>query len=261
MEKYTGKKFIENGYLYAHKKNENAYVEMHFHDFFELEYIISGGGMYTVDGIRHEIEAGELFLLTPFNFHSVDIHDAELYNVMFSGDICNPFFLQSITDKAPVFLKAEGGVRRFFDSALAELCNNADDRELAIILLDAVIARLDKELSRDERQQKLSAISRAELFILNNFRNRLTLADVAAQVALSPTYFSRLFKEEKGITFKAYLNNMRFEYAKKLLDHSDMTVVQICAECGFNDYPNFVRRFKEHSGEYPEKYRKRRESE
>ena len=83
----------------------------------------------------------------------------------------------------------------------------------------------------------------------------LKLEDVASEVALAPTYFSRLFKAEKGINFKVYLNNMRFEYAKKLLEHTDMTVLQICTECGFNDYPNFIRRFKQHTGYYPVQYR------
>lgn len=261
MEKYTRTKFIKNGYLNAVRKHENACVATHFHDFFELEYIISGSGTYTVDGTVRRIEAGDLFLLTPLNFHSVDIHDAELYNVMFSGNICNPAFLQSLTKNAPVFLKATGQTKDFFEVVLGELCQNTADRAFSIVLLDAVVARLEKEVVKDCRHKTLSAINQAELFILNNFRSRLTLEDVSGEVALSPTYFSRLFKAEKGITFKSYLNNMRFEYAKKLLEHSNMTVVQICAECGFNDYPNFVRRFKQYTGAYPEKYRKRRESE
>lgn len=259
MEKYTRTKFIENGYLNVVKKHENSYVETHFHDFFELEYIISGSGTYTVDGKEYRIEEGDLFLLTPFNFHSVDIHNAELYNVMFSGDICSPVFIQNIIGKAPVFLKSSGRIKTFFESVLGELCENAADRELSIALLDAVVARLEKETSQHNTNSRLSVISRAELYILNNFRNRLTLEDVAAEVALSPTYFSRLFRKEKGMNFKAYLDNMRFEYAIKLLENSNMTVVQVCNESGFNDYPNFVRRFKVYTGYYPEKYRKRRE--
>lgn len=55
---------------------------------------------------------------------------------------------------------------------------------------------------------------------------------------------------------KKYLNNMRFEYAEKLIINSDMSIMQICKECGFNDYPNFVRRFKQHTGFYPLEYKK-----
>ena len=175
---------------------------------------------------------------------------------MFSGDICNRFFLSSLTENAPVFLETEGKIKLYFETLLDELCNNIENRELAVVLLDAIIAKLEKEISNTKKSKSLPLIGKAELYILNNFRNKLTLSDVANELALTPTYFSRMFKEEKGVNFKTYLNNMRFEYAKKLLEHSDMTVMQICTECGFNDYPNFIRRFKQHTGFYPEKYRK-----
>lgn len=257
MNRFTKSKFIKNGYLNAMKKQENTFVDTHFHDFFEMEYIISGSGTYTVDGTDYPVEAGSLFFLTPLNFHCVDIRDAEFYNVMFSGNICNDVFLQSLTKNAPVAIKTAGDTKQCFEVLLQELCRSADDRELSIVLLDAVIARLERETAKEQREKSLSAVSRAELYILTNFRNAITLNDVANEVALAPTYFSRQFKARTGLNFKTYLNNMRFEYAKKLLDHSDMTIMQICADCGFNDYPNFIRRFRQHTGLYPAQYRKK----
>ena len=256
MEKYVKSQYIKNGYLSGVKKTENKFVETHFHDFYELEFIISGSGTYSVDGKAYEVKSGDLFFLTPLNYHCVDVKNAQLYNIMFSGDICNRFFLSSLTENAPVFLETEGKIKLYFETLLDELCNNIENRELAVVLLDAIIAKLEKEISNTKKSKSLPLIGKAELYILNNFRNKLTLSDVANELALTPTYFSRMFKEEKGVNFKTYLNNMRFEYAKKLLEHSDMTVMQICTECGFNDYPNFIRRFKQHTGFYPEKYRK-----
>lgn len=256
MDKYTKIEFIENGYLSAVKKSENTFVDTHFHDFFEMEYIISGSGTYTIDGTSYPIEDGDLFFLTPFNFHFVDIKDAELFNVMFSGNICNGSFLQSLTQNAPVVLKTDEKTKHCFEVLLNELCENVNDREFSISLLNTIVAKLEREIIKKENINKLSHISQAELYILTNFRNNLTLNDVSKEVHLAPTYFSRLFKAEKGINFKTYLNNLRFEYAKKLLDNSDMTVMQICSDCGFNDYPNFIRRFKQYTGFYPTEYRK-----
>lgn len=255
MEKYAKSKFIENGYLSAVSKTENKFVETHFHDFYELEFIISGSGIYTVDGTEYTICEGDLFFLTPFNYHCVDIKNAQLYNVMFSGDICNQLFLRSLTEKAPVFLHAEGKTRDYFQVLLQELCDNIGNRGFSTVLLDAVIAKLEKEVSGIVRRKSVSVINKAEMYILNNFRNGITLSDVADELALTPAYFSRMFKAEKGVNFKTYINGMRFEYAKKLLEHSDMTVMQVCTECGFNDYPNFIRRFKENTGYYPMQYR------
>ena len=257
MNRYSKNKFIENGYLSALKKQENTFVDTHFHDFFELEYIISGSGTYTVDGKDYPIETGSLFFLTPLNYHCVDIKDAELYNVMFSGDICNHVFLQGLTKSAPVAIQTEGDTSRCFEVLLEELCRNVNDRGLAVVLLDAIVARLERETAREQQKQNLSAVSQAELYILTNFRNEVTLEDVANEVALAPAYFSRLFKQKTGVNFKTYLNQMRFDYSKKLLEYSDMTVMQICTDCGFRDYPNFIRRFKQYAGVYPAQFRKK----
>ena len=256
MQKYAKSQFIKNGYLSANKKFENTFVDTHFHDFYELEFIISGSGTYTIDGTTYTIEAGDLFFLTPMNYHYVDIKNAELFNIMFSGDICNPTFLQNLTRSTPMFLKTENKTKLFLEVTLDELCENTDNREFSISLLDSIIAKIQTEIKKGDFIKELSVINKAEIYILNNFRNTLTLNDVANEVALAPTYFSRLFKAEKNINFKAYLNNMRFDYAKKLLEHSDLTVMQICTECGFNDYPNFIRRFRQYAGVYPAEYRK-----
>jgi AraC-like DNA-binding protein len=93
---------------------------------------------------------------------------------------------------------------------------------------------------------------------MENFKRRLTLADVSEHIRLSESHFSRKFLSETGKNFKQYLNELRFAYAEKLLVYSDLTVMQICAECGFEDYPNFIRRFGENCGMSPSEYRKSR---
>ncbi len=256
MQKLSKINYIKNGYISAGRKSENTFIQTHFHDFYELELIVSGNGTYTVDGTEYRIEPGSLFFLTPLDFHHVNIEGAELYNVMFLGNICNQATLQILTKKSPIFLKTSGKTRLLLENLLTELCDNIEDNNFSEILLNTILAKLEKETSNNEPVRELCAISKAELYILNNFRSDLNLEDVANEVAFAPTYFSRIFKEKKGQCFKKYLNNMRFEYAKKLLEHTDMTVMQVCTECGFNDYPNFIRRFKQHTTYYPSKYRK-----
>ena len=259
MNKLTKTEFIENGYLTALKKRENVFVDTHSHDFFEMEYILSGSGTYTVDGVKYPIEEGCLFFLTPQNFHCVDIKDSELINIMFSGNISSGSFLQSLSENAPIALKTEGEDKLFFEAVLRELTKYSGDRELSFSLLNSCLGYLERKTVNRRRTDSLTPINEAQLYILTNFKTELSLNDVANKVALSPTYFSRLFKAKTGSNFKTYLNNMRYEYAKKLLEHSDMTVMQICSECGFNDYPNFIRRFKQYTGQYPVQYRNRKD--
>ena len=96
-----------------------------------------------------------------------------------------------------------------------------------------------------------------QFYIINHFREKVTLEDVAKYVGLTPTYASAVFKKEMDTNFKKYLNDLRFSYAKKLLTCSDMSVTQICGECGFEDYPNFIRRFRERFGMSPSQVRQK----
>ena len=128
MEHLTKNHFIENGYVSAERKQNSGFYDTHFHDFFELEYVLSGEGSYAVDGIDHPIQAGQLFFLTPFNFHRVDMQDTALYNVMFSGNGCNDPVLQSLVQQAPLCLSVPQQDRPFYEVLLQELCNGTRDR-------------------------------------------------------------------------------------------------------------------------------------
>jgi len=66
-----------------------------------------------------------------------------------------------------------------------------------------------------------------------------------------------LFKKETKTNFKEYLDSLRFEHAIKLMNMSDMNPKQICAECGFENYENFSRRFKSKYNISPSEYIKR----
>ena len=80
------------------------------------------------------------------------------------------------------------------------------------------------------------------------------LEDAAREVGLHPTYFSKLFKEEMGISFTDYLSKVRVE-AAKLLMRSDYSLAEISQMVGFNDQSYFTKVFKKHTGESPHRWR------
>jgi len=99
-------------------------------------------------------------------------------------------------------------------------------------------------------------ISKAQIFIKENYQKSLKLDEVAKAVYLSPNYFSYLFKEKTGYTFSQYLVNIRIEESKKLLENSNLPIKEIVFKSGFNDYNYFNRTFKEVVGVPPGKFRK-----
>ncbi len=93
-------------------------------------------------------------------------------------------------------------------------------------------------------------------YISTNFASPLTLQDVADELHLNPSYFSRVFKQSFGFTFKEYLTHVRIEEAKRLLGNTDYSLLDIAVAVGFDNQSYFTSVFKKYTGVTPGQYRK-----
>ena len=91
------------------------------------------------------------------------------------------------------------------------------------------------------------------------YQERLTLEDTARMVCLSPDYLSRIFRQETGISFHQYLNNVRITKAKELIRTTALRLTDISQMVGYDDQSYFTKVFKRTAGiapgEYVKKYR------
>lgn len=108
---------------------------------------------------------------------------------------------------------------------------------------------------RVERSE--GAINQAKQYITEHYKASITLEEVAGKVQLSPYYFSKLFKEEAGVTFIEWLSTYRIEKAKKLLSDTTMSLKEICYEVGYHDPNYFSRVFRKMTGTTPTDYRRK----
>lgn len=100
-------------------------------------------------------------------------------------------------------------------------------------------------------------ILRAKRFMTDNFSNpELSLKSVADYVGLNEKYFSTVFTQKTGSTFRDYLTEIRMEKAKQLLKTTDMKVYEICDCIGYNNVEHFNRMFKKMTDVSPGTYRK-----
>ena len=81
-------------------------------------------------------------------------------------------------------------------------------------------------------------------------------AAVSEYVGLSPSYFSQLFKKEKGIGLNSYITGTKIERAKMLLITTDYTISAISGQAGFSSTPYFSQVFKKTTGMTPGKFRR-----
>ena len=92
-------------------------------------------------------------------------------------------------------------------------------------------------------------------FINENIYNDITLEDVAQNVYLSPTYFSKLFKKKLKMNFKDYIINLKMEKAIQLLNQPQYKIYEISEILGYKSVRFFTQTFKRHTGVTPSEFR------
>lgn len=103
--------------------------------------------------------------------------------------------------------------------------------------------------------QAEAAIQESARFIYEHYQENLSLKDAATIAHMSPSYFSRKFKESTGFGFKEYLINIRMQEAAHLLLSTAAPVTELAGICGFSDSNYFGDAFRKKFGISPREYR------
>ena len=100
---------------------------------------------------------------------------------------------------------------------------------------------------------KIAAIFK---YVNTHFQNHISLDEIADEVSMTVPAFCRYFKKATGKTFTQIVNEYRVVHATKLLTESQMSIADICFECGFNNFSHFNKQFNEITGKSASNYRK-----
>lgn len=93
-------------------------------------------------------------------------------------------------------------------------------------------------------------------YIRQNYTREISLQEFGMQFHLSEKYVSRYFKEHFHITLSQYINHLRLEHARQLLQESTVPVTEVALQSGYQNVSYFIRCFKKMYGVSPLKYRK-----
>ena len=120
--------------------------------------------------------------------------------------------------------------------------------------LETALATLEKRfrLSMD----RADPVTAAKNYVLKHYQEPISMADVAARMHLSPSYFSTLFRKSTSMRFMEYVLQVRLEKASEMLANTDMLVYEIAAACGYEDVGYFVRVYQKNYGISPTNFRR-----
>ena len=92
-------------------------------------------------------------------------------------------------------------------------------------------------------------------YVYVHMLERITVEDIAGAINISPTYLSRIFKQELGISVSEYVRQRKVEMAKNLLRFTDYSLVEIANKLSYSSQSHFIQQFRSQVGTTPKAYR------
>lgn len=147
-------------------------------------------------------------------------------------------------------------LRRYYGKLLVM---NRDKIRLVVKLIGLIgsyIVETENKILLLEKTGERDKIFLARRFLDSHFKDKISVAQAAKAVGLSPSRFSHLFKAQTGLSFVQFLNRYRVEKAQDLLKHSSLNVTEVAYDVGFQNLTHFNRIFRKLTGTAPSDLRK-----
>lgn len=277
----------------THSVGKGILVKHHWHDEAEILYFSGGQFRLEINMESFSIRSDCFYFINPGELHSIITEDAESHwedAVVFSPGILSfdsydeaqihlvkpiqngkLLFPRCITPQHPAFVSLKNAfldIMRAFGQMAEDSASDStmvtDDLTSQLYIkssLLCILATLSAHRlftpAEKNYNKRVESIKTALTYIKDNYRDKIYIADLATQVSLNEQYFCRLFKKAIGCPPIAYLNEYRVKQAKRLLEKTDLPVMEVCLECGYNNLGNFLREFRRYTGTTPLQYRKR----
>lgn len=247
-----------------------GYIEPHMHDYFEINLILSGRCTVVIDE--------KTYTLGPEDVVAIDGHTSHEFRSANCVLICIQFeqsmFEQTLPDpQHPQFfcnssVQGDNGAFRTIRSLIARLVkNNADQQQgyalrnwaLVYELMDVMYNnfRVNRTYAQDVQSHRYaSRVTQIARIVREHHTENLSLSQLAEMVHLSAPYLSKFFDQHFGMTFLAYLTQIRLNHAVNELLNTEKIIEDVSADSGFPNSHAFVQAFKKEYGVLPSVYRR-----
>ena len=254
----------------------------HFHDEYELHLITTTSGKAFVGDWIGYFQPGHLVLCgprLPHNWISYDFPEGGVAQ----RDLVIQFHhsplaraaeqIPELAEVLPMLERAKHGIE-FFNMSQSAQAHWSNVKTTGGVKRFAAFCDFLADLARCTNYRLLSNVQMqgadddTQLDQINSIVNRITdsvvqsmsASDLATELGMSESHFSRFFRRATGNTYTAFVNRVRINRACQLLMESDRFISRICFEVGFNNVANFNRRFLEIKGLTPSEFRRQAEN-
>ncbi len=256
--------------------NDNSIPKWHFHPELEIVYIKEGSGKRHIGNHISQYYNGDLIVVGP-NLPHYGFTDRfsgtkteiilQLREDFLGKDFFNKIEFQSVLkfiDKSRSGLSFSGNTKTEVGQRLESMFYMSNFEKLLELLKILQILAGSREVEvlnasgivLETTSNKAGRLDKIFTHVRKEFQNDITLDDVAELSNMTVPSFCRFFKSNTGKTFVEFVNEFRITHACKLLSDTELSVTDICYECGFNNFSHFTKFFKRVTTMSPSEYRK-----
>ena len=253
----------------------------HYHQEYELSFITEGSGRRIVGDCIEAFYPGDLIFIgsrIPHVWFSEEPHHKqrsgrtlEMIYLLFNNDILPPELLSlpEFNNVKKAIKLSERGARFTGDTL-----NNVSRIMLQLPYLDRlkrlmlfyeimdIIGRSDSfsylasaDYVKSKFETTNARIKKIHEYLMKNYHEEINLDEIADIVYMAPASVCRFFKASTGLTIFEYLNKIKIDYSCQLLLNTDLNIVNISYDCGFNNLSHFNKQFKKFNGKTPTQFR------
>ena len=230
---------------------------LHFHSHIEIRVVHSGAVEMTVNDQRRILRDGEIGIAFSYDAHGYrTLADSMAEHLIIPRDYCAEILPLLESKQAATSFISDAEAYKQVSHALNQLSahpNQLTRRGLIYCILGTISDYLPRETA-EEKSPIIHLFPEILIYVSQHFREELPLPMLAKQFGYNPSYLSRGFKENFGISFCDYLTMLRLREAVLLLKNGDASVTKCAMESGFGSMRSFYRAFRAEFGMSPKEY-------
>nr|WP_243238655.1 AraC family transcriptional regulator [Romboutsia sp. 1001713B170207_170306_H8] len=259
--------------VYYYKDTEIPEVPLHYHEFYELLFLIDGNLDYIVEDYIYHLEKGDLLFIPPGVFHNPIIHNFDVpyerYVLWISVFAINKIF--ELDEDADIFkdesfnksflLRSKGYIASTLQGAFKSLFDSYEEKKYCYksegySIIIQILTMYNRELYNRTKNimsgSKDTLISSILHYINAHITEDLSLDNIASIFFINKYTISHKFKDVMNISYYQYVIQKRLSIGKQHLLEG-MPANRVYKVCGFSDYACFYRAFKKEYGFSPSK--------
>ena len=255
---------IDSIYTFFYQEKEKGFIfPGESHKPLELTYVDKGSIHSVADGVDHLLEQGDLVIYAPDQWHMqyADV-DVSPSFITITFDLAGQFPTELTNRKFTIPQSAVSVLQRMMREH--DRMDAYSEDSLICCLQMLLITLLREQIAPESTRLRTTnavnseneIIRRAQQFVGQHVREKLTVPLVARHVDVSPSYLTALFRKNLQISPGEYIRRIKLQESKQMIREDNMNFTEIAATLQYSTVHHFSRQFKDKFGITPTEYAK-----